>query len=225
MPKILSDTHELHQVGETAPPMSGAVPHAGRSSLERLLAVLCQLTPTASLSDVIAKLLRDFSEILPGYALAVRIPGDEGTGEILLSVPPIEALPTDLWAEEAVLFPTYAHERRFPLASRPEPACFHCASNDSSLDTDSSLVHTLLQCVGVLDTAIRFVDAHHAVDHRDQRIAQLEHTLLQNDKLASLGEISAGLVHDLTNPLTSIVAYTDYLQQKCERRGDDPEDI
>ncbi|MDZ4064502.1 MAG: HAMP domain-containing sensor histidine kinase [Coriobacteriia bacterium] len=33
------------------------------------------------------------------------------------------------------------------------------------------------------------------------------------------------MVHELANPLTSIVAYTEYLLQKAERRGDDPEDI
>jgi signal transduction histidine kinase len=45
--------------------------------------------------------------------------------------------------------------------------------------------------------------------------------MIQAEKLASLGQIVAGIVHELNNPLTSILAYADYLSRKRRARGQD----
>jgi signal transduction histidine kinase len=74
-------------------------------------------------------------------------------------------------------------------------------------------------------TALRHVHTAQRARDAASENEQMRRMLIQNEKLASLGEISAGLVHELSNPLTSIVAYTDYLRQKAERRGSDPEDV
>ena len=52
----------------------------------------------------------------------------------------------------------------------------------------------------------------------------LEAQVIQSEKLASLGQIAAGIVHELHNPLTSIVAYSDYLRKKSMKAGGDPAD-
>ena len=226
MPRIVSDTQELRHPAESVPPTSAAVPHAGRIVFERLIAWLSSLSPSSPVSEVVVDLLNTLSAVLPGYALGVRIPADDHAPELLLCVPPLEARPDNIWDVDVNLFPMYAHERRVALPSRPEPAAFHCAGDDPDLDNDNSpIVRNIEHCAKVLTAALRMLDAGQARLRQEHEIEKLRKALAQSDKLASLGEISAGLVHELTNPLTSIVAYTDYLRRKLVRRGDAPEDI
>jgi len=56
-------------------------------------------------------------------------------------------------------------------------------------------------------------------------VTRLEGQILHTEKLATLGQLAAGVVHELNNPLTSISVYTDYLLQKGRRTGGDPADL
>jgi C4-dicarboxylate-specific signal transduction histidine kinase len=56
-------------------------------------------------------------------------------------------------------------------------------------------------------------------------LRELRAQIIQSEKLASLGQIAAGIVHELNNPLTSIIAYADYLGKKARKGGGDPMDI
>lgn len=47
----------------------------------------------------------------------------------------------------------------------------------------------------------------------------------QADKLAGLGQLVAGIVHELNNPVTSILAYADVLHQRASEAGIDPRDV
>lgn len=44
-------------------------------------------------------------------------------------------------------------------------------------------------------------------------------------KLAELGTLAAGVVHELANPLTAVAAYSESLVQKLSRAGGDPADL
>jgi two-component system NtrC family sensor kinase len=56
-------------------------------------------------------------------------------------------------------------------------------------------------------------------------VHHLEEQILHTDKLATLGQLAAGIVHELNNPLTSITVYSEYLQAKSSKAGADPADV
>src|ERR1041384_4243631 len=76
-----------------------------------------------------------------------------------------------------------------------------------------------------LGSAIRPARSHARRRAGEAEVRGLENQVIQSEKLASLGQIAAGIVHELNNPLTSIVAYSDYLRKKAERSDSDPADV
>jgi PAS domain S-box-containing protein len=54
---------------------------------------------------------------------------------------------------------------------------------------------------------------------------ELERQVVQAEKLASLGQVAAGVVHEINNPLTTITLYADALLQLARVRRSDPSDL
>jgi two-component system NtrC family sensor kinase len=56
-------------------------------------------------------------------------------------------------------------------------------------------------------------------DQTDKR--QLQEQLIQSEKMSAIGQLIAGVAHDLNNPLASVVGFADYLVEE----GDPPENM
>lgn len=56
-------------------------------------------------------------------------------------------------------------------------------------------------------------------------LRQLQQQVIHSEKLATIGQLSAGVVHELNNPLTSISVYSEYLLKKAEEEERDPSEV
>jgi signal transduction histidine kinase len=69
----------------------------------------------------------------------------------------------------------------------------------------------------VLGAALGRLRTYARVEDSVRNLHRLQAQVIQTEKLASLGQIVAGVVHELNNPLSSIIAYSDYLTKKLGR--------
>ncbi len=54
---------------------------------------------------------------------------------------------------------------------------------------------------------------------------EMEERMLQADKLASIGRLAAGVAHEINNPLSLILGYTNMLRKTCPDTGQTKEDL
>ncbi|MEM8608153.1 MAG: ATP-binding protein [Myxococcota bacterium] len=64
-----------------------------------------------------------------------------------------------------------------------------------------------------------------AIGQDRTEVRELEGQVIHADKLATLGKLAAGIVHEINNPLTSISVYGEYLLGKLSRSGAEPSDL
>ncbi len=69
------------------------------------------------------------------------------------------------------------------------------------------------------------IDAVVAIGQDQSKIEALQQQIVRAERLATLGELAAGVVHELNNPLTSITVYAEYLVRKLESQGAELPDV
>jgi PAS domain S-box-containing protein len=69
------------------------------------------------------------------------------------------------------------------------------------------------------------IEAVVAIGQDQSKIDLLQQQIVRAERLATLGELAAGVVHELNNPLTSITVYAEYLVRKYEAQGADTSDV
>jgi len=69
------------------------------------------------------------------------------------------------------------------------------------------------------------IEAVVAIGQDQSQIEALQQQIVRAERLATLGELAAGVVHELNNPLTSITVYAEYLVRKLEAQGAEGADL
>jgi signal transduction histidine kinase len=181
------------------------------SFLDKLFATFVALGVDATLEDAVSALIGAFAEVFDDVAIGACV-AVEDAGQVTLRRSPRKSR-HDL-QDPTRLFPEFDHEWRIDLGGG---STLHVATDDEST------------IATVRDPAERLAMALRSVLERTRMVAQLRsHSreseelrlqIIHSEKLASLGQIAAGIVHELNNPLTSILAYSDYLRRDWEKRG------
>jgi two-component system, NtrC family, sensor kinase len=117
------------------------------------------------------------------------------------------------------LFPTYAEERVYELddGSGTSGSTLHVAREAHQEPLSPLRREMAEQAAMVLGAALGRLRTYGRVEDSVRNLHRLQAQVIQTEKLASLGQIVAGVVHELNNPLSSIIAYSDYLTKKLGR--------
>ena len=187
--------------------------------LDRLLVAHASLSPTAPLLESAATLLGVSVEVLDDVALGVCIPGPDGRQIVVRCPDRVSQVGTP---DAVRLFPEHAGEHAIDIPGE-EGATLHLGAHDRDRLTHAPILHFVDRLADVIGSVIRVQRA--MVRGSSTDIHRLQDQVIQLERLASLGQMVAGIVHEINNPLTSIVAYSDYLRKKGERNGSDQADV
>lgn len=206
------------------PRVPDAVPTAW---LDRLLVAAIDLPLARGERAVLRAVLESVAAILPNYAVGASWspePGRPLRDRVVLRLPASVSAPAPE-VDPTRIFPLLAHEYVTPIPGAAAGSTLHLASDADALGTEgAAAVHLLDRAAIVLGRALSHA---RAVAGAPRGAHQFETRMIQADKLATFGQLAAGLVHELNNPLTSIVAYSEYLTRKALSDGSiaDAEDI
>jgi len=194
------------------------------SWVDRLLLASLDLPLESGEHAVVAAMIDALAAILPGYAAGACFVPELGSGSEVGERLVVKRLPegvveTPAGIDPTRLFPCVAHEHVAPISGSTTGSTLHVASDSDDLDrTASPAVHLVERAAMALGRALLHARQITMLVEVRRDARAIEDRLIQADKLATFGQIAAGVVHELNNPLTSIVAYSDYLIRKALAR-------
>jgi signal transduction histidine kinase len=197
-----SETRGLDPGETSSRPSTEHVAHP----LEQLIELSNGIEIDAAAADTTQRFVTAIAIGLPRCAVGACVV-DPATGASFVCVETPPGAERRPGRDPTRLFPEFAAERVVALGGAPG-STLHVATDDESVLHDGSETLAFVErgartLSAVLVRGRRFQDARESTED----LRRLQAKVIQADKLASLGQIVAGLVHELNNPLTSIVAY------------------
>lgn len=197
--------------------------------LDRLLIAVCELPLGLDAQESVGSILDAAAGFLPGVSIGVRVPDYRQNAPAPALVVRRAAAGGRPEAAEAPLagpmFPEASCESQHPIDFEPDGVLALASDDPSALPegpAGDALVSRLGLAVGAALRASRlYARAPASIPPSGPERRQA----VQSDKLAGLGKIVAGVVHELNNPVTSILAYADYLRRKAARGPLDAADL
>jgi two-component system, NtrC family, sensor kinase len=205
--------------------------------LDRLVVAACEMPVGDGETAVVQFMVRSLGEIFPdcgvGACLVPPLPEPSPSSSPDLRSPPRVPGPVEqqlfkytpegeerrgVGMDPTRLFPGFVYERVLEV---DEGSTLHLATDDAQLeDDDSPMMHVVRRAALAMGRGLGLARGHAKATSDARELRALNSHMVQAEKLASLGQIAAGVVHELNNPLTSIVAYTDWLIRKQGPTGD-----
>lgn len=192
--------------------------------VDRLLVAICELPVADGERAVVEAMCAALADVFPGAGVGICVASaDEGGQLIVRRAAPGFEEPQGA-RDPSRLFPFYATERVEALDEAG--SSLHVAFPEHALaPPDDQLAFLLRRAVLGLSRGLAFSRAHTRATSAASSLKAMTEHMIQAEKLASLGQIAAGVVHELNNPLTTIVAYTDFLRKKARTTDADPGDV
>lgn len=198
------------------------------SWLDRLVVAACEMPASSGEAAVVEFLVQKLSEIFPECGVgACYVPAPSSTSspdlapaeQRLFKYVPEGEEGRAVGMDPTRLFPGFRYERVLDVESGS--TTLHIASDDAAIqDNSSPLMHVIRRAVLAMSRGLKNARVHTRATQDASELRALSSHMMQAEKLASLGQLAAGVVHELNNPLTSIVAYTDWLIRKQGPQGD-----
>ena len=198
------------------------------SWLDRLIVAACEMPSSSGEVAVVEFLVQKLSEIFPECGVGacfVPLPTSTSTPDLapteqrLFKYVPEGEEGRAVGMDPTRLFPGFAFERVLDVEAGS--TTLHLAADDAQIQDDQSpFMHVVRRAVLAMSKGLQNARVHQRAIADASELRALSSHMMQAEKLASLGQLAAGVVHELNNPLTSIVAYTDWLIRKQGPQGD-----
>lgn len=201
------------------------LPPASRADLfDRLFVVTMSAPIEAGERAIVDYFAGEIAALIPWCAVGICLvpqKTERGAPQYVAARRPPERILLAIPSDPTRVFPDFPHER--VVLVEESGTTLHVAS-DEAFPATSDLGRVLERGGMAIGRSLALSRTHAQARISADELTQLSRHMIQSEKLASLGQLAAGVVHELHNPLTSIIAYTEYLMRGAHARADGADD-